>query len=60
MKERAAPKGFLTQVSAITRFWLEIQMCHSQFEGDVQWLEGGNLLTIKHPARKCHVETTSL
>lgn len=36
MKERAASEGFLTQVSAVSRFFrLEIQMCHGRFEDDV-------------------------
>lgn len=40
MKERAAPEGSLTQVSAVTGFGLEIQMCHGWFEDDVQRARG--------------------
>lgn len=60
MKEGAASKGLLTQVSAVGRFFrLEIQMCHGRFEDDIGEKKG-NLPTIKHPARKCHVETISM
>lgn len=39
-REGGARGVFVTQVSAVTGFWLEIQMCHAWFEGDVRRLEG--------------------